>query len=93
MHRNEPKVAQMKSDTKHLSILEAMVYVKHNMAPLMVHTFEQGLALAQQKQQLQQSTSLTVSAYKLGELELNEEIVDTTLFLRQITAAMYPSIS
>jgi len=77
----------MKSDTKHLSILDAMVYVKHNMAPLMVHTFEQGLA------QQQQSTSLTVNAYKLGELELNEEIVDTTLFLRQITAAMYPNIS
>ena len=71
-----------------LSILEAMDHVKHNIAPVFAQTFAQGLA--QSRNMTKNSAgSYTVSAYKLGEINLNEDIGDTTLFLRQITAAIY----
>lgn len=74
-------------DAKHLTLLEAMNHVKLNFAPLMAQTFTQGLATGRVNNSLGRNT---ITAYKLGEIELSEEIGDTTLFLRQITVAMYP---
>lgn len=70
---------------KQFTIPEAMAHIKQNIAPYAsakAETFDEGFA---------RLNSNTVTARKLGEIELKEPIVDTTLFLRQITMAMYPS--
>ena len=58
-----------------------MTHIKQNIAPIAVQTFEQALK--------EKHSGPTVTAHKLGEIELNEPILDTTLFMRQITMAMY----
>ena len=71
--------------TKQFTILEAMNHIKQNISPkatTMANTFEEGF---------KKQTSNKVTVHKLGEIELKEPIVDTTLFLRQITMAMYPN--
>ena len=71
--------------TKQFTILEAMNHIKQNISPkaaTIANTFEEGF---------KKQTSNTVIAHKLGEIELKEPITDTTLFLRQITMAMYPN--
>jgi len=78
----------MKSGQPSLSILEAIYHVKHDIAPIVAQTFAQGLA---ETRMVKNSVgAYTIAAYKLGEINLNEDIADTTLFLRQITAAIYP---
>jgi len=75
----------MHSTTKQFTILEAMTHITQNISPkaaILATTFDEGF----KKQQ-----SNTIVAYNLGEIELNEPVVDTTLFLRQITMAMYPN--
>lgn len=72
---------------KQFTIPDAMAHIKQNIAPLAsatakAETFDEGFA---------RLNSNTVTARKLGEIELKEPIVDTTLFLRQITMAMYPN--
>ena len=71
--------------TKQFTILEAMTHITHNMSPkaaIIATTFDDGF----KKQQ-----GNAIVAHNLGEIELTEPIVDTTLFLRQITMAMYPT--
>jgi len=74
---------QMQHHNGHLSILQAMEHIKQNMSPIAAQTFEQALK--------EKHSGPTVTAHKLGEIMLNEPILDTTLFLRQITIAMYPN--
>ena len=73
----------MQNHNGHLSIQQAMTHIKQNIAPIAAQTFEQALK--------EKPCELTVTAHKLCEIELNEPILDTTLFLRQITMAMYPN--
>jgi hypothetical protein len=78
-----PFLKYMFPATKQFTILEALNHVKQNISPKAL-TFDESF-----KTQVQ--TGNTVTANKLGEIELNEPIVDTTWFLRQITMAMYPN--
>ena len=73
----------MQSHSGPLSILHTITHIKQNMAPIAVQTFEQALKT--------QQSGPTITAHKLGEITLSEPIIDTTLFLRQITMAMYPN--
>ena len=62
------------------TILEALNHVKQNISPI-AQTFDEGF---------KKQTGNTVKPINLGEIELNEPIVNTTQFLREITMAMYP---
>jgi hypothetical protein len=73
----------MQNHNGHLSILQAMTHIKQNISPIAAQTFEQALK--------EKPKGQNVTAHKLGEIMLNEPILDTTLFLRQITMAMYPN--
>jgi hypothetical protein len=66
---------------KQFTILEALNHVKQNISPKAL-TFDEGF---------KKLTGNTVNAHKLGEIELNEPIIDTTRFLQQLTMAMYPN--
>lgn len=81
-----PNVFKMQVN-KQLTIPEAIAHIKQNIAPFAsaiekAETFDEGFV---------RLNSNTVTARKLGEIELKEPIVDTSLFLRQITMAMYPN--
>jgi len=67
-----------------------MDHIKHNITPIVAQTFTQGLADSR-KITKNNAGSYIVTAYKLGEININEDIGDTTQFLRQITAAIYPT--
>jgi hypothetical protein len=76
--------------TKQFTILEALKHVKQNISPkaeTVALTFDEGF----KRQTSNTLTGNTVIAHNLGDIELSEPIVDTTLFLRQITMAMYPN--
>ena len=75
----------MRPRPKQFTILEAMTHITQNMslkAAIVATTFDVGFKNLQGN---------TIVAHNIGEIELNEPIVDTTLFLRQITMAMYPT--
>ena len=80
--------------TKHYTILEAMEHIKKNISPkaasMKANTFDEGFR-QQNTNTIGFKRTNTVIAHNLGEIELNEPIVDTTLFMQQITMAMFPS--
>ena len=76
--------------TKQFTILEALNHVKQNISPKAANlamTFDEGF----KRQTFNRLIGNTVIAHNLGDIELKEPIVDTTLFLRQITMAMFPN--
>ena len=78
---------------KHLSINEAMNHIKQNVAPVIAKTFKQGFEDMKTGRGITEDIfgDYTIIAHNLGDINLTEEIVDTTLFLRQITMAMFPN--
>jgi len=70
-----------------LSINDTLVYVKQNTAPLLAQTFKEGFL----KNSENSHGSQTITAHRLGDINLNEEITDTTRFMRQLYMAMFPN--
>lgn len=73
---------------KQLSILDALEYLKQNAAPLIAQTFKEGF---NDLKIIDSVGSQRITAHRLGEIDLNEEIKDTSRFMRQLYMAVYPN--